>query len=210
MKSDAKNINQPARDDAPPQVNYAPAPVIFFLLLAAGLFATGLFVDHYSGDFNQKVYGPYNSLEDVASHQPKGGDIDPSFAKGKQLFMTACAPCHQPTGQGIAGQYPPLAGSEWVLPASPERTIRIVLNGLAGPIQIKGAEFNNPAASMPPWGGVYSDADIAAILTFVRGNKDWGNKAAAVKPEDVKKVRSAVGDRSTPWTSEELQAVPDK
>ncbi len=206
MKSDAKHINQPVGDEAPPQVNYAPAPVIFFLVLAAGLFAAGLFVDHYSGDFSQKVYAPYKSVEHVATFQPKsaGGEI---AKKGAQVYNVACVPCHQAGGQGVAGQFPPLAGSEWVNTENPERMIRIVLNGFAGPVKVKDADYNG---AMPPWRDSYKDEDIAAVITFVRGNKDWGNKASAVKPEDVKKVRDATADRTTAWSSEELQSVPEK
>ena len=206
MKSDAKKFNQPVGDDAAPKVNYAPAPVLFFFALAAGLFATGLFVDHYSGDFNQKVYTPYKSLEEVTSHQPPtpGGGL---FQKGAKVYNVACVPCHQAGGQGAQGQFPPLAGSEWVNTENPERMIRIVLNGLSGPVKVKDAEFNG---AMPPWRDTYKDEDLAAVITFVRGNKDWGNKASAVKPEDVKKVRDATADRSTPWSAEELQSVPEK
>ena len=43
---------------------------------------------------------------------------------------------------------------------------------------------------------------MAAVLTYVRNS--WGNKAAPVIPETVKKVRAATKDRSIFWKPEEL------
>ena len=51
--------------------------------------------------------------------------------KGKQVFMQTCFVCHQPNGEGIAGQIPPLAKSDFLM-ADKERSIRIVLQGLTG------------------------------------------------------------------------------
>ncbi|MDB6024843.1 MAG: cycA 2 [Verrucomicrobiales bacterium] len=208
MNSDAKHSKQTVRgDDAPPQVNDAPAPVIFFFLLAAGIFAAGLFIDQHGGGFNHKVYAPYHSYDQVVAIQPvdEGGKL---ARKGQQIYSVACLPCHQANGTGVVGQNPPLAGSEWVLAASPERMIRIVLSGLVGPVKVKDAEYG--AAAMPPWRDTYTDEDIAAVITFVRGNKDWGNKASAVKPADVKKIRDETESHKSSWTADELQSVPEK
>jgi mono/diheme cytochrome c family protein len=206
MKSDAKYSTQPVREEAEPQVNYAPAPVIFFFILAAGVFIAGLFIDNLGGGFHQKVYAPYQSIEQLTAIQPvePGGQL---AKKGAQIYGVACTPCHQANGNGSPGQFPPLAGSEWVNTENPERMIRIVLNGFAGPVKVKDAEYNG---AMPPWRDAYKDEDIAAVISFVRGNKDWGNKASAVKPEDVKKIRDATADRTTPWAADELLALPEK
>ena len=81
--------------------------------------------------------------------------------------------------------------------------IRLVLNGLQGPITVKGQAFNNV---MVPWNSL-SDDDLAAVITFVRQNKEWGNKASAVTPQQVKAVRGKLKGRSNSFTPEELLKV---
>jgi len=82
--------------------------------------------------------------------------------------------------------------------------IRLVLNGLTGPINVKGHDFNS---SMVPWKDVLSDKEIAAVLSYVRQNKDWGNNSPPVKPERVKAVREKLKDRSQPFTADELLKI---
>ena len=130
----------------------------------------------------------------AAANEP----IDPAVMEiGKVQFMV-CAACHGQNGEGgpIA---PPLAGSEWVTgPVS--NLIRIQLRGLQGPIKVAGKEYNFPA---PMAALAYqTDAQIAAVLTYVRNN--FGNKASAVKPEQVAALRSEVG--KPPLTAAELTA----
>ena len=101
------------------------------------------------------------------------------FEVGEGVYAN-CTVCHQPNGLGIPGAFPPLAGSEWAL-GNPERVAVIVMNGLMGPIDVKGATFNS---AMPGLGAALSDEQIAAVATFVRGNSEWGNQ----------RFRSARGD----------------
>ena len=120
---------------------------------------------------------------------------------GKQVFSTTCAACHQATGEGVAGVYPPLAGSEWVT-GDEAKLVRILLHGVTGPIEVAGETFNS---TMPPWGATLKDADIAAVLTYVRGT--WGNKGAPITAAKVASIRAATTSRTTPWTAAELAAV---
>jgi mono/diheme cytochrome c family protein len=85
--------------------------------------------------------------------------------------------------------------------------IRIVLNGLQGPIVVNGAEYNNV---MLPWRDQLTDQDIAAVITFVRGNKEWGNNAGPASPAQVKAIRDATADRGTYWSPSELLGIPVK
>jgi mono/diheme cytochrome c family protein len=113
--------------------------------------------------------------------------IDPAvMAVGKVQFMV-CAACHGQNGEGgpIA---PPLAGSDWV--AGPvSNLIRIQLRGLQGPITVSGKSYNfaAPMAAL----AYQTDEQVAAVLTYVRNS--FGNKASAVKPEQVAALRSEVG-----------------
>jgi mono/diheme cytochrome c family protein len=120
---------------------------------------------------------------------------------GKQVFSTTCAACHQATGEGVAGVYPPLAGSEWVN-GEEAKAVRILLHGVTGPIEVAGETFNS---MMPPWGATLKDADIAAVLTYVRST--WGNKGTPITAATVAKIRAATASRTTPWTAAELAGV---
>jgi mono/diheme cytochrome c family protein len=92
-----------------------------------------------------------------------------------------------------------------VLEEGPNRIIKLILNGIQGPITVSGQQFNN---SMLPWRDTLSDEQIAAVATYIRST--WGNKAPAVKPEDVKAQRDATAGRSTSWSPAELLAEPTK
>ena len=206
MNPDLKN--SPTTNGTEPSVGFAPVPVVFFLLIGILFYLGQLYLDHYGGGFNAKVYQPNDSWKMVQDLQPKGaGDL--VFAKGKKAFSdVGCVACHQATGMGTPGQFPPLAGSEWVLAPGPNRMIRIIQNGLEGPIKIKGSDW---ALAMPGGlGAVLSDEDFAALLTFIRGNKEWGNNASPVTAAEVKAVRDQIKDRQTPWHAEELLAYPEK
>ena len=113
--------------------------------------------------------------------------IDPAVMElGKAQYML-CAACH---GQNAEGSpiAPPLAESEWVNgPAS--NLIRIQLRGLIGPITVKGKEYDFPGGMVAM--AYQTDEQIAAVLTYVRNS--FGNKAPAVKPEQVAALRSEVG-----------------
>jgi mono/diheme cytochrome c family protein len=124
------------------------------------------------------------------------GPIDPAVMEtGKASFML-CAACHGMNGEGTP-LAPPLAGSDWVQgPVS--NLIRIQLRGLQGSITVSGKEYNLPAPMAPlPH---QTDEQIAAVLTFVRNS--FGNKASAVKPEQVAALRSEVG--KPPLTAADL------
>lgn len=123
-----------------------------------------------------------------------------TFAQdGGQLYETYCGACHAPNGEGATGgQFPPLAGSEWV-EGSAERAIQIVLHGMQGPVEVKGKAYN---LIMPPQGMVLPDDQIAAILTHVRSS--WGNTGDKVTPQMVKQARAATADRKIPWTAPEI------
>ncbi len=122
---------------------------------------------------------------------------------GATLYQR-CATCHQPNGKGMAGAFPPLAGSEWANAKDPAVPIRVVLHGLNGPITVAGQRFNS---TMPPFGTnqPMDDSAVAAVLTYVRSS--WGNAASAVTPAEVAAQRAATASRTTPWTAKDLEAL---
>jgi mono/diheme cytochrome c family protein len=175
---------------------------ILFTLSGLVLFA-GTYLNRYAGHYNPTIYNENAKPTTGGAAEVK---VDPLLL-GASQYKAVCITCHQETGQGIPGTYPPLAGSEWVNgPAA--RVIRIVVYGLKGDIHVEGHDFN--AAAMPVFGQVngsaynWSDEKIAAVLTYVR--QTWGNKADPVKPEDVAAVHKAVGERKE-MTEPELEQV---
>lgn len=84
-----------------------------------------------------------------------------------------------------ASGFPPLAGTRWVQ-GNETRLIKIVLNGLLGPIKVLDKDFPGQVP-MTPYRGMLNDREIAAVLTYVRNS--FGNTAAPIRPEKVKEVR---------------------
>ncbi len=179
-------------------------PIWLVALFGVALYWATLYVDRHGGGFNPLVFTPGELLADVEARVPRS-EADALLARGRLVFNTYCSACHQPNGRGLPGQFPPLAGSDWVLTEGPNRIIRIVLDGLQGPITVNGVEFNNV---MLPWRDQLSDEDIAAVVTYVRGNKDWGNNAGPATPAQVKGIRAATASRGQNWTAAELLAIP--
>jgi mono/diheme cytochrome c family protein len=205
MMSDLNKPQQIGLNPAEPQVDAPPVPIWLIILLFLLLYWSMVYFDERGGWFSVHVYAPYHSLSEVEGWQPVSGA--PSlFQEGKLVYnKPTCVACHQADGKGVPGQNPPLAGSEWVNEPEPGRIIRIALNGLSGPLTFKGQSFNG---AMVPWKDVLSDEEIAAVLTYVRQNKEWGNKAPEVKPEQVKAIREKIKTRATPFTPDELQKIP--
>jgi cbb3-type cytochrome c oxidase subunit III len=105
---------------------------------------------------------------------------------GKALFLVNCAVCHQSNGRG-GGPYPPLAGNRDVNAVDSTNVIQTVLNGRTGPITVNGVQYGG---NMPSWRDQLSNAEIAAVLSYVRST--WNNNAPAVSEDQVAAARSPV------------------
>jgi mono/diheme cytochrome c family protein len=188
----------------PPSAGSDPTPVALLVALILLLLWGMSYLDGHGGGFLATVYWPYNDRTQVQRDQPPS-EGDEVYRLGKMVYETKanCMVCHQANGLGLPNQFPPLAGSEWVLAKEPGRIIRIVLDGLQGPITVSGKEFGQ--ATMVPWKENLTDEDIAAVLTYVR--KTWGNNAPEVTSERVKAVRAKEASRSTSWTPDELLKI---
>ncbi len=86
---------------------------------------------------------------------------------------------------------------------SPKKLAAILLQGLMGPIKVKGETYT-PAAAMPGLKAApeITNTDLADVATFVRFA--WNNGKGGVKPETISEVRKELGDRETTFTPEEL------
>jgi cytochrome c len=122
-------------------------------------------------------------------------------AAGKNVYAKNCQGCHQESGQGLPGAFPPVVGSEWVTGPS-ETVVRILLHGLQGPVEVGRAAYNG---AMPAWKDVLKDEEIAAVATYIR---QWApNAAPAVPVDQVAALRTADAGRTAAWTAQQLQAA---
>jgi mono/diheme cytochrome c family protein len=186
-----------------PTATRATVPMWMVVLLLVLLFLSGVYFDYHSGWFDSNVYVPYASAEELELYQPKSGAAAIA-ARGKQVYDTVCGICHGPDGMGKPNQAPPLAGSEWVNTKGVTRLIHIPQTGLNGAVEVKGKDWN---LNMAPMGAGLSDADLAAVLTYIRSS--WGNHAGEVTADDVKSVRTALGAHPQPLTGAELKTMPE-
>jgi len=135
----------------------------------------------------------------------KGAELA-SFNRGKALFHgeAACFGCHAPDGAGVIGLGPPLDESEWVT-GKEEVFAKILLHGITGPITVNGIKYETPA-EMPALyvNPTFTDEKIADIMTYTRNM--WSNKAPAVSPDLIKKLRKETADQSgRPYTENDLR-----
>ncbi|MFM2295500.1 MAG: hypothetical protein RLZZ350_1913, partial [Verrucomicrobiota bacterium] len=140
----------------------AVAPMWLIVLFGVLLYAGALYFDAHGGDFNPNVYAPVRNLEELALYQPSRGAEEELIHHGEGIYKVTCGQCHQASGLGAAGQFPPLCGSEWVNEPDPSRVIRIALAGAQGPITVKGQEWNL-IMSLNATTLNISDADLAAV-----------------------------------------------
>ena len=120
------------------------------------------------------------------------------FEKGRVMYNGLCIACHQPGGVGLDGLAPPLLDSDWVLGPA-DQAIRIVVQGLSGPVSVNGATWR---LEMPPLPHL-TDEDVAGVLTYTR--REWEHNASPISSADVAKVRAKFKDRTHAWTAEELR-----
>lgn len=192
-----------AAPEAEPTVTATTVPMWLIVGTLVLLFLSAWYFDLRGGWFQSKVYAPYFSLANLGEFQPP----PPGEAwrpRGKALFDSNCALCHNTDGSGKPGQAPALAGSEWVVTKGVNRLIRIPQVGLVGPIKVNGQEWNLNMAGM---GAIYTDEQMADVLSYIRNS--WGNKAAVVTPDHVKKVRTDLGGRAQPYTVDELMKLDE-
>ncbi|MFT3828930.1 MAG: cytochrome c [Opitutaceae bacterium] len=188
------------REKPEPGEGAVPIPLLLLGLIGGLVFFAGTYLGRYSGGFDPLVYNEEAGATGAATATSATAAPDP-VAAGKRLFAQNCATCHQASGQGLPGVYPPLANSDWVN-GNPEAIGRILLHGLSGEVTVNGGTYNGAMPSFGPLGSNWKDDRIAAVLTYIR--QEWGNKAAPVTTEQVAAIRAATAGRNKAWTATEL------
>jgi mono/diheme cytochrome c family protein len=133
----------------------------------------------------------------LKSVPPAPSDTDPRevpraalrlLERGGKIYSDNCAQCHGERGEGVPNAYPALAGNRAVTMPTTANLVQIVLNGGFPP-----ATRGNPRPfGMPPFAATLSDADVAAVVTYIRSA--WSNRAAPVSELDVAEQRSTTRD----------------
>ena len=134
-------------------------------------------------------------------------DLQSSIGSGKAIYMQTCFACHQMTGMGVPGAFPPLVGTPYIK-EDPRRLVAIVLKGIGGAITVDGKVYAtgmpNPMLTFPQ---LKDDKNVADVLNYVRNN--FGNQVPApITPDFVTKIRAEFAGRENQWTEAELLKFP--
>ena len=139
-----------------------------------------------------------SQLPEDTTSTPPAPEGSAAVPDGSVLFASNCSSCHGANGAGMSGVFPPLNGST-VVTGDTETLTKILLDGLQGPVTVAGGHYNG---MMPAFGNTLSDAQIAAVLTYVRSLPK--NNKGSVTPGEVQKVRKETASRRQSWTPDEL------
>lgn len=198
-------LNQPepgsraqAREQAEPSERSQPIPLLVAAIALAMVLA-GVAYILLSEPFGKAGLGDRRTVADLRAAAAGSGAV----ADGKQVFTANCVACHQASGKGLPGVFPPLDGSEWV--TGSERTVaNILLHGVTGDITVAGNNFKGAMPSFQQLG----DAELAAVASYVRSA--WSNRAGPIKPELFAAERKAAV-RQAPFNGgAEVRALTDK
>jgi len=138
----------------------------------------------FSGKQSDTVYLPEGSAIQTVSEQPKAilaSNKKEQIRFGKRVYEANCQACHQPSGQGIPGAFPPLAKSDY-LNKDPMLGVSAIVSGLSGAIKVNGVNYNGVMPAMR-----LNDNDIANVITFILSS--WGNEGGVVSAESVANSR---------------------
>jgi len=139
----------------------------------------------------------------ASDQKPLNADDELRMARGSQLYATNCSACHGSEGSGTTGVAPSLRQSARIISA-PEQLIRIVLNGLRGPIEVEGEQWNSIMPGLSHIADFDNDG-ISGLATFLR--RSWGHSGSPISPDTVAQVRQETASRATQWTAAELEPV---
>lgn len=160
---------------------------IILLMSCTGGSGNGAQEESTNGQQETSTNGQQEASPEQQTPSP---ELAQKMETGKTVYNQYCVACHQADGNGVTGAFPTLQQTEHVL-GDKNRFISIVIDGLQGPIEVKGEQFNSV---MPPH-GFLTDEQIAGVITYVR--KSFGNDADEVTAEEVKQVRDQGASNST-------------
>ncbi|MEO6985536.1 MAG: cytochrome c [Paralcaligenes sp.] len=191
MSDPEQELNAQKREMPEPKEGSRPIPWVVLIVVAA-VFASAVAYLGMSKQVNDPSIGDHRTAADFVV--AKGSSTGP--ADGAQIYAANCVACHQASGAGLPGVFPPLAGSEWVL-GKPSVAVQIVLHGVDGSLTVKGNVYKG---EMPTFKDKLSDKEIAAVLSHIRSS--FGNKADQIDEALVKAQRAATKSHEKPWNGD--------
>jgi mono/diheme cytochrome c family protein len=197
------------REKREPRVGLEPLSIWLIVVYGLAIFCAGAYLGRYSGSFSGDSLDPMTGPppKKIGAAGPAGTEQAAELSpreRGKKVFSANCQTCHQANGQGMPGQYPPLAGSEFTIGGS-RRPAMIVLKGLQGPVKVKGQQYGT--AVMQPW-ETLGDQKVADVLTYERS--EWGNNASPVTKEQIAALRKELASHPGSFGEHDILAVPDE
>jgi mono/diheme cytochrome c family protein len=187
-----------AREEAEPSEHSRPIPLVVVVITLAVVLSGAAYI------LLTESFGPAG-----LGDQRTAADLRPAIARagqgadGQQVYNANCVACHQASGKGLPGVFPPLDGSEWVN-GDARVLVNIVLHGVNGEMSVMGQTYKG---AMPSFGHL-GDAELAAVLNHVRSA--WTNKSAPLQAELIAQERKAT-PRTTPFSGgDELKALTAK
>ena len=169
---------QQQRENPEPQEGSNPMPW-FVIVLTALLLGFGVLYIAQSAIVSAPAMGDGRSTDELQGAAPVavGAAVD-----GAAVYASRCVACHQASGAGLPGVFPPLAGNGVVVAPDPANILKVVLGG----VPARGGYI-----PMPGFAGQLNDAQIADIANYVRSN--WGNAAPTnATPQQVSALRRAL------------------
>ncbi len=194
------------REKAEPIELYKPIPMTLMWIIFVLFAWAGYYLSENSGQWRSDVFDPHwtpsgaAATVDEVDYYSMAWQLD----RGKNLYSNNCATCHQASGLGLTGVYPPLAGAEWVNSES-ELLLKILLRGLQGNLTVLGNTYNGAMPSYGENGGKWRDRDIAAVATYVRNS--FGNSSTPITEEIMLATRAAVAAKTDAYSEAELLAL---
>jgi len=143
-----------------------------------------------------------SDFKELAAPSDLSDEAKKQYLAGQKIYYREghCVTCHQPNGKGLDPAFPSIEKSPWVTQDA-DRLIKLAMYGLMGPMEINGKKYDGQVP-MTPFAGMLNNDEMAAVLTFVRNS--FGNKAAAITPAQVEKVRAANPGRVNFYKVEDL------
>ena len=140
----------------------------------------------------------HGSLKDTLP-APKRISLSASAKRGEPIYKQTCVACHQPSGEGTDGVFPPLSGSNW-LQRNPNHAIMVVTRGLTGPVTVSGKKYNG----VMPAHNTLTDEQVTDVINYARNafEVQYGD----ITVEQVKAIKEKYKDRTLPFTEKEIEA----
>ena len=154
--------------------------IVLSIILAIGLVSCGGTVEYSDPSTTPEV------KTEVTETTKKTGEKTANMANysaGEEVYKTTCKACHQENGQGIAGVFPPLANSDYLL-EDKNRAIKIVLEGSSEEMVVNGETYNG---IMTPQN--LKNQQVVDVINYVLNS--WGNDGGEVTLEDVQSQKGS-------------------